>query len=317
MDIVYLDQNKWIELARVQSGVVTSGPIAELYTQLISAVASGQVLFPLSAAHVLETSKRNDCVSRGHLAETQAKLSRGFAYRSRAGRIEVEVRSTLRRLFGIAPLELPAHWAVGPGFLQAFESMDEVIARPEDVERLVRLNTFLDPATQYIDYMTKQDEATRREAHKKLAANVSDLVSRIEQRRARLVGATVDLRRRAYAVHLFVDYQDTFIRILNDLGYSFEHLKELGERAVRALIEEVPTLDVEAEMSARLESKTGALSPNDVFDIQSFYTAIPYSSRVVAEKASIARAQQARLDVKYSVHLSRSLEDLLGLYACS
>lgn len=315
MDIVYLDQNKWIELAQVHSGAVTSGPIAELYAQLVDAVESGQVLFPLSATHVLETSKRNDPISRGFLAETQAKLSRGFSFRSRAGRLEVEVRRTLQRLFGDVPLQLPPHWAIGHGFLQAFEPMDEVVARPDDVARLKRLNAFLDPAAQYIDFMKNQDEVNRRTAHARLAESAADLVARIEQRRARLAGETVDLRRRAYAVHLFMDYQDTFLRILNDLGYSFAQLNALGEHAVKALIEEVPTLDVEAEMSARLESKTGVLSPNDAFDIQSFYTAIPYASRVVAEKGSISRAQQARLDVKYSVKLSRSLNDLLGIYA--
>ena len=111
MDIVYLDQNKWIELARVQAGL-ESGPTADLYAQLVTAVQSGLVLFPLSASHVLETSKRNDPISRGHLAETQAKLSRGFAYRSRAGRLEVEIRVALLRLFKIEMAELPRNWAI-------------------------------------------------------------------------------------------------------------------------------------------------------------------------------------------------------------
>ena len=88
VDIVYLDQNKWIELARVQAGSGRVGPITDLYAQLLYAVESGQVLFPLSVSHVLETSKRNEPISRGHLAETQAKLSRGYVYRSRAGRLE-------------------------------------------------------------------------------------------------------------------------------------------------------------------------------------------------------------------------------------
>jgi hypothetical protein len=315
MDIVYLDQNKWIELARVQAGAVTSGPTADLYTQLLAAVECGQVLFPLSVSHVLETSKRNDPISRGHLADTQANLSRGYAYRSRAGRLEIEVRATLHSLFGTDPPKLPQHWAIAHGFLQAFEPMDELIAPPAEVQRMVRINAFIDPADQYLDYMKNQDDARRRAAHSKLAAGTADLVARIEARRARLIGESVDLRRRAYAVQLFMDHQDTFIRILNSLGHSFEQLKALGERAVRALVEDVPTLNVEAEMAARLESKTGSIEPNDVFDMQSFYTAIPYSSRVVAEKGSISRARQAKLDARYQVALSQSLSDLLGAYS--
>jgi hypothetical protein len=177
------------------------------------------------------------------------------------------------------------------------------------------LNNFFGPAALYVDYMRNQDDSRRRVAHEKLAAGILDLVQRMEQRRARLVGESVELRRRAYAVKLFMDHQDMFIDVLNELGFTFAQLKEIGGPAVRALVEDVPTLNVEAEMSARLESKTGSLSPNDVFDIQSFYTAIPYSNRIVAEKGSISRAQQARLFSRYGVVLSRSLEDLLGVYS--
>jgi hypothetical protein len=314
MDIVYLDQNKWIELARVHAGALTSGPVADLYQELITAVQSEKVLFPLSASHVLETSKQNDPVKRGHLAETQATLSRGFAYRSRAGRLEVEVRTALHRLFGLKPAALPQHWAIAPSFLQAFEPMDSLIAPDLEVKRLARINAYMDPASQYLDYMKNQDDAIRRAAHVKLATGAAELVSRIEARRARLVGDSVDLRRRAYAVELFMEHQNRFLRILNDLGFSFDQLKALGDQAVRSLIEDVPTLDVEARMAARLEAQTGAIDPNDVFDIQAFYTAIPYSSWVVAEKGSISRAWQAKLDTAYRVKLSKSLTDLLHTY---
>lgn len=314
MDIVYLDQNKWIELARVQAGSVSSGPAADLYAQLLAAVQSGQVLFPLSASHVFETSKRNDPESRGHLAETQAKLSRGFVYRSRTGRLEVEVRTTLHRLFGIEPPELPQHWAIAHGFLQAFEPMDASIASPAAANRVARINAFLDPALQYVDYMKNQDDSRRRKVHAALALAAADLLARMEVRRALLSGESVDLRRRAYAVQQFMDHQDMFLRILNSIGFTFEQLKALGERAVRALIEEVPTLNVEAAMAARLESETGPLEANDLFDMQSFYTAIPYSCHVVAEKASISRARQAKLNALYKVKLSQSLNDLLNVY---
>lgn len=314
MDIIYLDQNKWIELARVYAGKVTSGPIFDVYAQLVGAVEGRKALFPLSATHVLETSKRNDPISRGHLAETQAKLSRGYVYRSRAGRLEVEVRSTLCRLFGIAQPSLPPRWVIAHGFLQAFEPMDALVAPPIEAQRLLRLNAFIDPADQYINYMRNQDDERRRQAHVELAAATLDLVKRIESRRARLTGESVDLRRRAYAVQLFIEHQDTFIRILNSLGRSFDELAALGEQAVRALVEDVATLNVEAEMAARIELKTGSIKSNDVFDMQAFYTAIPYSSKVVAEKAAISRAKQSKLDTKYRVTLSESLVDLLNVY---
>lgn len=314
MDIVYLDQNKWIELARVHAGELTTGPMPELYSQLLHAVEAGAVLFPFSSSHVLETSKRNDPVSRGHLAVVQATLSRGHAYRSRAGRLRVEVRHVLQRLLGVQPQPLPSTWFLASNFLEAFEPMDSTVAGLADVARLTRLNAHVDPAVQYVDYMLNQDDARRRAAHLKLAAGLAELATQMEERRKRLVGATVDFRRRAYAVHLFIEHQALFLRVLGDLGSSFEQLNALGDQAMRALVEDVPTLDVEARMAARLEAGTGDLEPNDVFDVQSFYTAIPYSSRVIAEKASISRARQAKLDLRYGVKLSQSLGDLLHAY---
>jgi hypothetical protein len=122
------------------------------------------------------------------------------------------------------------------------------------------------------------------------------------------------MRRRIYAAQLWVDHLELLNETLTSLGYSFEQLRALGDGAVRGLLDAVPTMAVEAEMVSRLESKTGPVSSNDVFDIQSFSSVVPYVDRVVAEKASISRALQAKLDQKYGVKLSRNLEDLLGVY---
>ena len=311
MDIIYLDQNKWIELARVQAGALTSGPILDLYRELAAAVQSEKVLFPLSATHVMETSKQNNHVNRTHLAETQAKLNRGFAYRSRAGRLEVEVRATLLSLFDLKPTALSQYWAIAPSFLEAFEAMDSLIAPASAVSSLKRIYAHMDTASLYVDHMKSQDDAARRAAHVKLAGDTSELVSRSEARRSRLVGSSVDMRQRAYAVELFMEHQRQFLRISNSLGFSFEQLEALGAKAIHALLDGVPTLDVEMRMVARLESQTGVIRPNDVFDMQAAHTAIPYSTWVVAEKAWISRARQAKLHDRYPVKLSTSLTDLL------
>lgn len=114
MEIVYLDQNKWIELARAHTGKACPDSTKELYTQLTKAVESGKVLFPLSASHIIETSKRNDAISRAELVETQAVFSRGYCYRSRKSRLTVEIGQALQRIFNLTPSTLPLHWAIAP-----------------------------------------------------------------------------------------------------------------------------------------------------------------------------------------------------------
>lgn len=314
MDIIFLDQNKWIELARVHSGRTTSGPMVKLLPQLVAAVREERVLFPLSASNIMETAKRNDPNSRRHLAETQAMLSLGYVHRSRASRMAVELRAAIQRRLGLETAAMPPNWAIAPGFMQAFAPMDELIAAPEEVVRMRRLNAQMHPAALYLDYMVTQDDARRRAANAKLTQGLSEMVIRIESRRDRLANEPVAFRRRAYAAQSWVDHLDLLNRTVAGLGCSFDQLRALGDRSMQALLEDVPTMNVEVEMAARLESKTGSLSANDVLDMQSFYTALPYSDRVVAEKAAISRAKQARLDLKYGVALSRSLEDLLNLY---
>lgn len=314
MDIVFLDQNKWIELAQVHSGRTTSGPVAELFPQLVAAVQRKRVLFPLSASNIMETAKRNDPDSRRHVAETQAILSLGYAHRSRASRMVVELRAAIQRRLGGEPVAMPPNWAFAPGFMQAFEAMDELMAMPESPARVQDQNSLRHPAELYLDFMVNQDDIRRRKAFATLTQGLAALVVRIESRRDRFANKSIDFRRRAYAAQFWAENLNLLNQTVAALGYSFDQLRGLGDQAMRSLLEDVPTMNVEAEMAARVESNTGPLSANDVLDMQSFYTAIPYADRVVAEKAAISRAKQARLDSKYGVALSRSLEDLLDLY---
>lgn len=314
MEIVFLDQNKWIELAKVHSGRTKSGPMVDLFPQLVAAVHERRVLFPLSVSNIMETAKRNDPDSRRQVAETQALLSLGYVHRSRAFRIAVELRSAIQRQFGVTPVALSPLWAFAPGFMQAFEPMNELMATPEELAPVRRRSSPMHPADLYLDYMVNQDDIRRREANATLTQGLSELVARIESRRKFFANESIDFRRRAYAAQSWVDNLDLLNQTLATLGYSFDQLCALGNRTMRAMLEDVPTMNVEVEMAARLESKVGALSANDVLDMQSFYTAIPYSDRVIAEKAAISRAKQARLDSKYGVALSRSMEDLLDLY---
>ncbi|GAO70914.1 MULTISPECIES: hypothetical protein [Comamonas] len=315
MDIIYLDQNQWIELAKVRSGKATESWLTSLSEELENAVKNGKVLFPLSGTHILETSKRNDPASRRHVAEIQAVLSLGCAYRSYTSRLQVEIKGIIHRLLDLHPFEMPKNWFLGRSFLQAFEPADALVAEPLDALRFMRIESAFDPKYLYLDYMQNQDDATRRIAHQKLEEGLRQLIERNEKRRALCQGESIDLRRRVYRARQFLDVQDTVIKLMTQLGISYEKFRALGDVAVKSIVELSPTLDVEAEFSARIDARAKSLNTHDALDLQAIYTAIPYSSHVIAEKSAISIAQQAKLDKKYKVKLSRSLQDLVGVYA--
>lgn len=72
---VYLDQNKWIDLARAETGHPDGEPFVETLAVLKKAVDDGRARFPLSAAHYYETGKQRDRKKRIELATTMVRLA--------------------------------------------------------------------------------------------------------------------------------------------------------------------------------------------------------------------------------------------------
>src|SRR6266699_278502 len=72
---IYLDQNKWIALARARAGHKEEAHLIEVLEAAHEAVGAGDASFPLSAQHYYETHLRGDPASRMHLALTMLDLS--------------------------------------------------------------------------------------------------------------------------------------------------------------------------------------------------------------------------------------------------
>lgn len=310
MQILFIDQNKWVDLARAASGKPKGVEYVDIYRALSAAVDSGRVILPLTISHIIETAKRNDKESRLAVARVQAKLSKGSVYRSRKARLLVEMRNSLHAIFSEPAVELPENWVVVPGFMQAFEQYDTLTATPGQARSSILMNQFVDPEFLYFDYMQSQDDERRRHAIAAFTAQSASLLAQIEERRTIMIGSNVDLRYRAYSARLFLDHQGFIAHMLNVIGHSIDDMKALGDKAILQFMKGVPTLNVEAEIAARLEIQSGTLEPNDILDMQSFYTAIPYSNRLVAERDFTSLARQARLDSKYSVSLHTNLNEL-------
>lgn len=314
MEVVFIDQNKWIDLARIHMGKDVDPARQLLYEELKTAVAGGKVLFPLTVAHILETSKRNDPDSRSHLAEVQAALSKGYVFRSRKARLLLEMRNALKRIFGDQQIELPQHWAIVPGFMQAFEQFDEMVASPSEAQRTRFLNQHIDPRTQLYDYLVSHDDSTRRIAHKMYISESDALVKRIEDRRKLWSTVSLAVRQRAYAAQLFIDHQGYVAYELESIGRSVDEMKALGAPAFKQFMAEVPTFAIEVALSVCLEKQTRAIHANDIRDMHSFCSAIPYASRLIAENTFVTLARQSKLDTRYGCTISTKLDELLGRY---
>lgn len=116
--LVYLDQNKWIELARIVHGKETSPRANSILATLSSAVDSGSLTVPLSAIHYIETARIGDPVRRRRLGEVMWRFSRGLACAGYPAVVRHELETALSQVFpSITPRKLQL---IGRGSHHAF-----------------------------------------------------------------------------------------------------------------------------------------------------------------------------------------------------
>src|SRR6266850_7778248 len=75
---IYLDLNKWIDLARAEDGMPDGAPFRPVLETALTSVADGRAIFPLSSAHLMEVAKIGDDVRRAKLASLMVRLSQGW-----------------------------------------------------------------------------------------------------------------------------------------------------------------------------------------------------------------------------------------------
>ena len=76
MVTVYLDQAKWIDLARAAHRRPGGGPYEFALKVARESVSLGVARFPLSVAHYIETWRHSNPARRRRLAETMSELSK-------------------------------------------------------------------------------------------------------------------------------------------------------------------------------------------------------------------------------------------------
>jgi len=150
---VYLDQNKWVDLARSRKTGFTDG-LADFWDIAHAGVERDLLSFPLSAVHYFETTKRVRQDSRWDLAAAMAELSRMHTIAGANTLIPQEVDAVAARIYRdqidpnapdpspIEPFGVGAAHALGapPGTFAGQFSFEELRAAgmPEDMLTHVR-----------------------------------------------------------------------------------------------------------------------------------------------------------------------------------
>lgn len=306
MRIVYLDQNKWIELAKSAKEPDKYPELATLLHTMIKDVQAGGLILPLTLSNIYETHKINDASRRHDLASLQALLSRGLVFRGRYRRLEAELADLLRAIYALPAETRDPLWFLSNIFFEAFAEVGDPRLKFTVSDGLLN---FLrkHPAYGLYDYLFALPEEIRLAAVQKFSAGSEQLRIRVENRRTQHSGESLAMRRRIYGALLMIDELETIMQVAAKVGVSWRTVSDIGSSNARRIMRDVPLYNIERELTLRLESQYRPIEENDFRDMQSFCAVLPYANHVIAENQFINLAKQAKLDQRYATYLSTDI----------
>lgn len=307
--IVYLDQNKWIEFSDAEKSPDKFPEQFALLQNCVAKASAGDVVFPLSASNIYETFRISDPNRRESRASLQARLSGGIVFRARYGRLEKELANFLGDAYNLTPLQWPVLWFLSDVFMEAFADLDDPrtgVVFPERVINLIRQH----PGYALHNHLTTMPDDERISAVKRWTDGSKALAARIEQRREQHKNETLAIRRRIYSAIMFSDEVNLLVQLAEKYGVRWNSMNDIGSSIARRLMNEVPIYYSERELVLRLEAQPRLIDENDMRDVDTYCAAIPYADDVIGENQFINLARQAGLGEKYNTRLETDLRAL-------
>ncbi|MYR55466.1 hypothetical protein GTY54_04125 [Streptomyces sp. SID625] len=339
--IVYLDQNKWVEILKAQKSGTDSPSLAAAAT-LRKAVQSGSVVVPLAAGHYLETWHRSNWESRHDLARVMRDLSQfsTMAPVHRVQRWEIDLALIYYLGFGSGgaePREIQKR-ILGRGVNHAFAS-------PTGRLRLVSSVATddapegepLEPEPQLLDLLEKV-RALPNDAYEwwSIAGNANDSMIHKDwdTRGQHRIGETYAMQERALSAHL-IDIPGREGRLddliaAQDLTEISEDVNEAaaeigldplnvygklvqmgGPKAVKGFLRAMPSVAVRYE-ARRLKHRNHQWpwQQHDHIDLAALSVAVPYADIVVTERQWAHLFKVAKLDHRFNTRVISRLRDL-------
>jgi hypothetical protein len=315
---VYLDQNKWIDLARAETGHPLGAPFVDALAVFKRAVDEGRACFPLSSAHYFETGKQSNLQRRIALARTMVRLAGQLRIAPPHDIVPWEVRCALIKVLDL-PRPLPEKQIFGSGVAHAFAAPQlrftssptwRGITLPAEVQEMLRPIVEAECEARVLaDYVPSDGRACVRlhlEDHSALTGNRFADGQRAVARWISELG-----RNRLGDVMLataFADISDPLALAATELGITAEQLADNA----RDIIDQIPSRWVEMKLRSQRQANPQKLwEGNDLNDVISLSIAVPYCDVVVTEKSWASLITAAKVGKPFGTLVTRHLNDLV------
>lgn len=323
---VYLDQNKWIDLARAGTGHPAGVRFRDALALARAGVTSGAVSFPLDMYRYWETSKRGNDRSRNDVVEVMKELSRQHTMALPFEILDQEIDLALLRRFG-----RPAHPRRQPVFGVGMRHIaNGRMSWPKlDLTALPRGGTSLPDGLriQFEHAVTESIEEHLLSAgpailngvgfhhsdsdHGQRFVDFENVVAAIIAQRA-LQGDGIEQIIRGTD---FADIRPAVAEALERIGFTYDQfMSSCTVPYLMNFMDDLPTRYVTNVMRAAKHRQTQQKwEPNDFIDIVSLPVAAVYCDVVITEKQWTHRMRQGKVGQRYNTILLDNTADLLQI----
>lgn len=319
MQRIYLDQNKWIALARARAGHKQEAHLVEVLEVAEEAVRSGDASFPLSAQHYYETHLRGDPASRMDLARAMLDLSQHDAIAPPEVLVPYEIEVALIDQLKLPHAPPPVVQVFGEGANHVFNTKMFTYEAPSDYEGIHIPAELRAKATTLgsgvMELMTlaglSPSETTRLKVNEHNRLTGSRFASGQEDLRDRIAQIGRGRLDDAMTANAIADILDPLLATCARLGVDPGQLLDGGAEVLSPLVRDIPSRWVEREMRRlRHANPQKQWDGNDLNDVTALSIAVPYCDVVVTERQWTHLAATARLDRRFSTTVISDLRKL-------
>lgn len=325
---VYLDQNKWIDLARAATGRPEGAGFVEALAAARSAVAAGTAVFPLDLYRYWETSKRRRDRSRNDVVDVMRELSQQQTMALPLGILDMELDAALQRRFG-RPELVRQQTIFGTGLrhitgdrmswpkpdYSALPDGGESVSDDQRPQLELALIEVIE------EHLHRAGPDTFRVAGFDLAAadhgrRFVDFENKVAAAIAEhgLTGGGVDQAVRGADLG---DIRPAVTKALERVSLTWDEFIDHATVAdLMRFMDDLPTRYVTNVMrSAKHRQIEQKWEPNDFIDVVALPVAAVYCDVVVTEKQWVHQLRQGKVDQRYDTMLLSNTADLVNVLA--
>ncbi|MGD2087345.1 MAG: hypothetical protein PVH61_14265 [Candidatus Aminicenantes bacterium] len=318
---IYLDQNKWIDLANSILNPNKYPKYVKVADLVKKKVNSGEWVIPISMIHFLETKSRRNNESRKKLSGVMADISKNYSIRPSMSVEPFEFYNIFAQIHSpesIIPIRAIEKNLMGAIGVKEFEMKIKGDISSVIKNKLAQVfnEKILSNEKLFALFMQHfESDNPQKNMKKEFEASKKDW----EQLQIKLSTQPKEYCYKMFLIESFIGkfmkYCRCFMLLFGKSSEEFipqDILK--SEKKTINLLEAVPTLDVRIKlMYYLLRDPNRKVQLNDSKDVAFLSTAIPYTDTVITERNWKHLANQAKLGDKYSTRIENDLNVLFEL----